>query len=71
MPNGLTRNAGLRLGPLLLETLIKHYFEKLLSLNEEREDDVPLRKDELLYDEVFHVVKVKCNSIIILLYAHS
>ena len=28
-PNGLTSTAGLKLGPLVLETLVKHYFERL------------------------------------------
>ena len=27
--NSLTREAGARLGPVLLETLVKHYFERL------------------------------------------
>lgn len=27
--NGLTGSAGLKLGPLVLETLVKHYFERL------------------------------------------
>lgn len=27
--NGLTSSAGLKLGPLVLETLVKHYFERL------------------------------------------
>ncbi|VDC05073.1 unnamed protein product [Peniophora sp. CBMAI 1063] len=49
-PNALTRNAGLRLGPIFLETLFKHYIEQ-------DEDAVPLRKDELLYDEVFNIVR--------------
>ena len=55
VPNSLTRNAGLRLGPIFLETLFRHYLEK-------DEDAVPLRKDELLYDEVFNIVKVRTQS---------
>ena len=55
VPNSLTRNAGLRLGPIFFETLFRHYLEK-------DEDAVPLRKDELLYDEVFNIVKVRTQS---------
>lgn len=51
-PNALTRNAGLRLGPIFFETLFKHYLEQ-------DADAVPLRKDELLYDEVFNIVRVR------------
>ncbi|CAK5282353.1 unnamed protein product [Mycena citricolor] len=56
--NGLTTQAGLRLGPILLETLVKHYLERLKS--KAKEDDptiTQLRQDELLYDEAFTVVK--------------
>ncbi|EKM53370.1 uncharacterized protein PHACADRAFT_259700 [Phanerochaete carnosa HHB-10118-sp] len=58
MVNSLTRQAGIQLGPLLLETLIKHYFDRLV-----REDEsqgrvmTKLRQEELLYDEAFNVVK--------------
>lgn len=55
--NSLTRQAGLRLGPLVLETLIKHYFDRLLA-SAEGKGTTRLRKDELLYDEAFSIVKV-------------
>jgi len=32
--NGLTVSTGLKLGPLLLETLVKHYFERLKAAHE-------------------------------------
>ena len=32
-PNSLTGSAGLKLGPLVLETLAKHYFERLKAIH--------------------------------------
>jgi hypothetical protein len=60
--NTLTGEAGLKLGPLLLETLLKHYFERLGQSASQKEQDttVPLRKEDLLYDEAFQIVKVRC-----------
>ncbi|THH13788.1 hypothetical protein EW146_g6481 [Bondarzewia mesenterica] len=55
MPNSLTRQAGLKLGPLFLETLVKHYFERIKK--DASSSAIPLRQDELLYDEVFSIVK--------------
>jgi len=53
--NSLVGQAGFRLGPLVLETLVKHYFERILK---ERGDGVTqLSQDELLYDEAFHIIK--------------
>ena len=55
--NSLLGQAGLKLGPLLLETLVKHYIERIAD---ERGDGVTdLSRDELLYDQAFHVVKVR------------
>jgi hypothetical protein len=64
MVNTLTGKAGLKLGPVLLETLVKHYFERLGREHEENAKlhTVQLRKDELLYDEAFTVVKVCARS---------
>lgn len=71
MPNALTRHIGLNAGTWVLETLVKHYFDRLF---EDRKDKVDaassegtsgeLRRDELLYDEAFYIVKVclKCFS---------
>lgn len=55
MVNSLTRSAGFRLGPVVLETLVKHYFERILK---DGEPVTKLRQDELLYDEAFNIVKV-------------
>lgn len=56
--NALTTEVGLRVGPVVLETLIKHYFDRLKGNTQQDESSTRLRKDELLYDEVFNVVKV-------------
>jgi hypothetical protein len=58
MPNALTTDIGLRVGPLVLETLIAHYFERLKRDSKDKKPITRLRQDELLYDEVFNVVKV-------------
>ncbi|KAG6897533.1 hypothetical protein C0992_000518 [Termitomyces sp. T32_za158] len=51
--NALTTETGLKVGPVVLETLIRHYFERRKTRN----TTTQLRQDELLYDEVFNVVK--------------
>lgn len=59
MVNSLTRQAGVKLGPLLLETLVKHYFDRLVKEDESQGRVMTkLRQDELLYDEAFNIVKV-------------
>lgn len=62
MVNSLTREAGVKIGPLLLETLVKHYFDRFLkdNISPDRATN-RLRQDELLYDEAFIIVKV-CTS---------
>jgi hypothetical protein len=55
MPNLLTTRATLTTGPLFLETLVKHYFAKVVSHGSNT--GVPLRREELLYDEAFNIVK--------------
>ncbi|KAG9312192.1 hypothetical protein JVU11DRAFT_7489 [Chiua virens] len=60
MLNSLTYSAGLQLGPIALEALLKHYFDRVKK--EEAAPDLPftqLRQDELLYDEAFTVVKAR------------
>lgn len=60
MVNSLTRQAGVKLGPLLLETLVKHYFDRLVKESESQGRAMTkLRQDELLYDEAFNIVKVR------------
>lgn len=60
MPNSLTRTAGLKLGPIALDTLLKHYFDRVKR--EKAGDDLPftqLRQDELFYDEAFNIAKAR------------
>ena len=56
MSNSLTRRVSLTFGPLFLETLVKHYFARVVS--DGSKAAVPLRRDALLYDEAFNIVKV-------------
>ncbi|KAA1470415.1 alpha/beta-hydrolase [Dentipellis sp. KUC8613] len=54
MSNSLTRNAGFKVGPIFLETLVRHYFDRL---KRDAPKAVALRQDEFLYDEAFNIVK--------------
>jgi hypothetical protein len=57
LSNSLTRDMSLKAGPLLLSTLVKHCFDR----TRDREPASPDRlagQDEILYDEVFQLVKV-------------
>lgn len=64
--NGLTGSAGLKLAPLALETLVKHYFERFIAqripTSDGKQGAPPpndnLRREELLYDQAFTIVKV-------------
>ncbi|KAI6095066.1 hypothetical protein F5141DRAFT_1162759 [Pisolithus sp. B1] len=55
MSNPLTRHAGFRLGPIVLGTLVRHYFDRLTKKN--GKVLTQLMQDELLYDEAFNIVK--------------
>ncbi|KAH9942207.1 alpha/beta-hydrolase [Epithele typhae] len=58
MVNALTRQAGFKLGPVILETLVKHYFERHAKENEEEKPgSTKLKREELLYDEAFNIIK--------------
>lgn len=77
--NSLTRNVGLRVGPIVLETLVKHYLEKIKrdfvqthgSKEKDKDETVQLRQDELIYDEIFVVVKASFNQICTLYYSDN
>jgi hypothetical protein len=56
MPNRLTTRATLQTGPLFFGTLVKHYFSRVVS--DSSKTGVPLRREELLYDEAFNIAKV-------------
>ncbi|KAG6850876.1 hypothetical protein H0H93_007494 [Arthromyces matolae] len=55
--NALATESGFRVGPVVLETLVKHYFDKHRK-TADGHGIPPLRQDELMYDEVFNVVKI-------------
>ncbi|KAF7968620.1 hypothetical protein HWV62_30015 [Athelia sp. TMB] len=54
MVNALTSKVGATFGPIVLETLLKHYIERL---RRNGKGITQLRQDELLYDQAFNVVK--------------
>ncbi|PIL33425.1 hypothetical protein GSI_04047 [Ganoderma sinense ZZ0214-1] len=56
MVNALTRKTGLTLGPIIFETLLKHYFDRIAK-DHESEESTRLRREELLYDEAFNIAK--------------
>ena len=56
MPNLLTTRVTLNTGPLFFGTLFKHYFARVVS--DGSKIGVPLRREELLYDEAFNIAKV-------------
>ncbi|KAF8178667.1 hypothetical protein K438DRAFT_1844188 [Mycena galopus ATCC 62051] len=62
--NSLTTQAGLRIGPIVLETLVKHYFERIKHKVHAESDNsgTQLRREELLYDQAFNIVKAFLNA---------
>ncbi|KAF8918226.1 hypothetical protein CPB85DRAFT_1283128 [Mucidula mucida] len=56
MVNTLTAEASLITGPVVLGTLVKHYLERL-KRDATKKPTTQLRRDELLYDEAFNVIK--------------
>ncbi|KAJ7125142.1 Alpha/Beta hydrolase protein [Mycena epipterygia] len=60
--NNLTTQAGLKIGPIVLETLVKHYFDRIKHKTREDNPVTRLRQDELLYDEAFNIVKAFLNA---------
>jgi hypothetical protein len=58
--NALTGQVGLKVGPIVLETLVKHYFDRIRNEGKQV-GDKPLKEEELLYDEAFNVIKVRSS----------
>ena len=46
MVNALTRKAGLSLGPIIFETLLKHYFDRIAK-DHESEESTRLRRTRM------------------------
>lgn len=64
LANSLTREVGLKVGPVLLEVLVKHYFDRLKK-DPNRRGTLPgtgLRQEDVLYDEAFTIVKAFLNA---------
>lgn len=65
LSNALTRQVGLKVGPIVLETLVKHYFERI---RKDAQLGTKLRQDELLYDEAFNIIKVCKTAVCVRIY---
>jgi len=61
--SSLTRDAGLKVGPVLFDVLVQHYFD---HLKRDVEKSDCLKQDDVLYHEAFTIVKVSYLSV-----AHS
>lgn len=55
LSNTLTRDMGLKVGPVMLGTFIKHYFDRVKA--GETDPEKLLKQDEILYHEAFNVIK--------------
>ena len=66
MANTLTRKVGATFVPIVLETLVKHYFDRLRKELSDGKNPKSLRQDELLYDEAFTIVKVSDYEIVLI-----
>lgn len=58
--NSLTREVSFKVGPVILDVLVKHYFDRLKS--DVAGSDSPLKQDDILYDQAFTIVKVRSYS---------
>ncbi|KAF5355029.1 hypothetical protein D9756_005501 [Leucocoprinus leucothites] len=56
LSNSLTRDMGWKVGPVMLGTFIKHYFDRVKT-RDLIDPDQLLKQDEILYDEAFHIIK--------------
>jgi hypothetical protein len=62
MPNSLTAEASLKLGPIVIETFFKHYLERRSessrTTGSEGSGSTSLREQDLLWQESFEIIKV-------------
>ena len=61
-PYSLITDVGLKAVPVFLETLVTHYLERLKKNASHDPASTQLKRDDLLYHEVFSIVKVCLNS---------
>ncbi|KAF8161335.1 hypothetical protein B0H34DRAFT_796140 [Crassisporium funariophilum] len=62
LANSLTREAGLKVGPVILEVLVKHYFERLKKDAQRNDFGARLKEDDILFDEAFTIAKSFLNA---------
>ncbi|KAF8911524.1 hypothetical protein CPB84DRAFT_926690 [Gymnopilus junonius] len=55
--NSLTRRVSLMVGPVILEVLVKHYFDRLKNEADRDGSEASLKDDDVLYHEAFTIVK--------------
>ncbi|KDR75638.1 hypothetical protein GALMADRAFT_248228 [Galerina marginata CBS 339.88] len=60
--NSLTREVSLMVGPVILEVLVKHYFDRLKNDVDRSESGASLKQDDVLYHEAFTIVKSFLNA---------
>jgi hypothetical protein len=58
--SSLARQAGLKIGPVVLETLLRRFFDRVTVHS--GEEITKLRQDEVLYDATFNIIKVRRQS---------
>ncbi|KAH9485586.1 AB hydrolase superfamily protein C4A8.06c [Psilocybe cubensis] len=60
--NSLTREVSLKVGPVILEVLVKHYFDRLKGDADSAGLEGNLKQDDVLYHEAFTIVKSFLNA---------
>lgn len=57
--NALTRDVGIKVGPVMLDVLVKHYFDRLKN-DHASGSGGSMKQENVLYHEAFTIVKVCC-----------
>ncbi|KAF8806587.1 alpha/beta-hydrolase [Phlegmacium glaucopus] len=58
--NSLTRDVGLKVGPVMFDVLVQHYFD---HIKRDAEKNDRLKQDDVLYHQAFTIVKVSCPDV--------
>jgi len=64
MSNSLTTRTTLGLIPLYVGVLLRHYYYKLVKDKSKTRFTVPLRREELMYDEAFSITRVSYGAVL-------
>ncbi|KAF5321266.1 hypothetical protein D9619_001666 [Psilocybe cf. subviscida] len=59
--NALTRDVGIKVGPVMLDVLVKHFFDRLKHDNASRPGG-SMKQEDVLYHEAFTIVKSFLNA---------